>query len=187
MREQAPLRRAPELVVREWLNSDHDLSLADLRGKVVLVEVFQMLCPGCVSHSLPQAMKVTRTFSNEDVAVIGLHSVFEHHAAQGSREALQAFLHEYRIDFPVAIDAPSSDDRIPQTMARYQMRGTPTLLLIDRLGRLRKHDFGRTDDLKLGAELMALIGESAASLGKDREADEDIDPGCDDEGCSAPV
>ena len=53
-------------------------------------------------------MRVRQTFSPDDVAVIGLHTVFEHHGAQGTREALAAFLHEYKIAFPVAIDAPSS-------------------------------------------------------------------------------
>gem|GEM_PF-3133559 len=42
---------APELVVSEWLNTDSAPTLANLRGNVVLIEAFQMLCPGCVSHT----------------------------------------------------------------------------------------------------------------------------------------
>ena len=83
-----------------------------------------MLCPGCVSHGLPQAQRARDAFSPKDLAVVGLHTVFEHHEAQGSRAALAAFLHEYRIDFPVGIDA--QDERLPQTMRAYQMQGTPT-------------------------------------------------------------
>ena len=148
---------APELHTTDWLNSDEPVSLEALRGRVVLIEAFQMLCPGCVSHGLPQAMRVHRTFNRDDVAVIGLHTVFEHHDAQGSRVALAAFLHEYKIAFPVGIDAPVDSDGIPTTMARYGMRGTPTLILVDRQGRLRKHKFGLEDDLVLGAEIMSLI------------------------------
>ena len=150
---------APELQTADWLNADEPVLLASLRGRVVLIEAFQMLCPGCVSHGLPQAMRVHRSFNRDDVAVVGLHTVFEHHDAQGTRAALAAFLHEYKIGFPVGIDAPSESGGLPKTMARYRMQGTPTLILVDRLGRLRKQKFGTEEDLVLGAEIMSLICE----------------------------
>lgn len=176
---------APELEVTDWLNTDTPISLADLRGRVVLIEAFQMLCPGCVSHSLPQASKVTQLFRPEDVAVIGLHTVFEHHDVQGTREALSAFLHEYRIPFPVAIDAPSPTGPTPKTMTKYQMRGTPTTILIDRSGKVRKQSFGRVEDMVLGAELMALVAESALDIPgqKDQEV---TSSDCDENGCPLP-
>ena len=138
---------APELQTTDWLNTDEPTLLGALRGKVVLIEAFQMLCPGCVSHGLPQAMRAHRVFDRDEVAVVGLHTVFEHHDAQGSRAALAAFLHEYKITFPVGIDAPSGRGGLPKTMALYGMKGTPTLLLVDKRGRLRKHKFGWEDDL----------------------------------------
>ena len=46
---------APELQVAQWFNTDAPVTLAGLRGKVVLVYAFQMLCPGCVTHTIPQA------------------------------------------------------------------------------------------------------------------------------------
>ena len=92
---------AAELIVSDWLNTSTPISLAKQRGKVIVIEAFQMLCPGCVSHGLPQAQRVAETFASDDVLVIGLHSVFEHHEAQGTRAALKAFLHEYRIEFSV--------------------------------------------------------------------------------------
>lgn len=176
---------APELEVSEWLNTDNPLSLLGLKGKVIVIEAFQMLCPGCVSHSLPQAMKVSRLFSPDDVAVIGLHTVFEHHGAQGSKEALSAFLHEYRITFPVAIDTASSSSPTPKTMTKYQMRGTPTLILIDRQGRLRKHHFGQAEDMAIGAEVMALVNEKHADLYSASDA-RDKDKPFDDNGCRLP-
>ncbi len=150
-------RIAPELQTADWLNTDKPITLAELRGRVVLIEAFQMLCPGCVSHALPQAKRVQQAFKAEDVAVIGLHTVFEHHAAQGTREALAAFLHEYRIGFPVGIDASSDGGGPPRTMISYAMQGTPTMLLIDRNGYLRKQKFGGVDDLILGAEIMSIL------------------------------
>ena len=44
-------------------------------------------------------------------------------------------------------------------MAAYGMQGTPTLLLFDRQGRLRRHYLGAVDDVRLGAEIMALCLE----------------------------
>ena len=48
---------APELQTTDWLNTDNPITLEALRGKIVLIEAFQMLCPGCVSRALPQAMR----------------------------------------------------------------------------------------------------------------------------------
>lgn len=146
---------APELTVSHWLNTAEPITLAGLRGRVVVIEAFQMLCPGCVHHGLPQAQRIRRGFATEQVAVIGLHTVFEHHAVQGTVEALRAFMHENRIDWPVGVDRPG--DPLPATMARYGMRGTPTLLLIDPGGRLRAQIFGQADDLTVGAHIGAML------------------------------
>ncbi|MAW81460.1 MAG: alkyl hydroperoxide reductase [Parvularcula sp.] len=179
------LRPARPLQTIDWFNAPSPITLESLRGKVVLVEAFQMLCPGCVSHSLPQAMRARALFSEEDVAVIGLHSVFEHHGAQGTKEALEAFLHEYRISFPVGIDAPSDRGGPPKTMSAYQMQGTPTTILIDRDGNLRKQKFGRDEDMLLGAEIMSLLREGATPASAASDTPED--DGCTDDGCPLPT
>lgn len=177
---------APEWTVASWFNAERHRSLLDLRGQVVALHAFQMLCPGCVSHGIPQAQRIASLFAPEDVAVIGVHSVFEHHEAM-QPVSLRAFLHEYRIEFPVAVDAAGDGDPIPKTMRAYRMRGTPTLILIDRQGRLRLHAFGRPDDLPLGAALATLLAEdvtgtrpSTAVALPTTVADE----GCDSDGCS---
>lgn len=141
--------------VDRWLNTDGALSLADFRGRVLAVEVFQMLCPGCVLHGLPQAQRIAAAFDPATVAVIGLHAVFEHHAANGPA-TLAAFLHEWHIRFPVAIDAPGPG-ALPRTMEAWGLQGTPTLVLFDRAGRMRARHFGQVGDLALGAEIMALV------------------------------
>ncbi|MBY0284585.1 MAG: redoxin domain-containing protein [Sphingomonas sp.] len=185
------LRPAPELDVETWLNTPHPLTLAGLRGKVVLIEAFQMLCPGCVDHGLPQATRVQATFPRADIAVIGLHTVFEHHEAQGSRAAIAAFIHEYRIAFPVGIDRQSELGGPPLTMTAYAMQGTPTLILIDRLGRMRAQHFGHLDDLRLGAEIATLIAESpvATAPAVTAPATGAVDPtgtDCTADGCRLP-
>lgn len=154
----AALRPAPEWQAERWLNSDRPLTLADFRGRIVALHAFQMLCPGCVQHGLPQAQRIARTFDPSRVAVIGLHTVFEHHAAMAP-EALAVFASEYRLTFPIGIDAPSDVGPIPRTMAAYGMQGTPTLILIDHAGRLRKQSFGVEDDMRTGADIGFLLAE----------------------------
>ncbi|MHB1271772.1 MAG: peroxiredoxin family protein [Rhodanobacter sp.] len=126
----------------------------------VALHAFQMLCPACVAHALPQAQRLTAAMRGQPLAVIGLHTVFEHHAVM-TREALAAFVHEYRLRFPIGIDAPDDDGAaIPQTMRIYAMQGTPSTLLIDAEGRLRRQWFGSVDDLVLGVELGRLLAEA---------------------------
>jgi thiol-disulfide isomerase/thioredoxin len=150
---------APAWQTTAWLNTPRPMELAQLRGKVVLLHAFQMLCPGCVAHGIPQAQRVAKLFEGAPLAVVGLHTVFEHHAAMGA-ESLSAFLHEYRVPFPVGIDAPGpAGDPIPRTMCAYAMQGTPTTILIDAQGRLRRQVFGVHDDLLLGSEIGTLLAE----------------------------
>ena len=147
----------PAIHASDWLNTDDPPTLAGLKGRVVVVEAFQMLCPGCVSHGLPQAQRIRQTFRPEDVMVIGLHSVFEHHEAM-TPVALRAFLHEYRIRFPVAVDAPGRGT-MPRTMEEWGLEGTPTLVLFDRQGRMRARHLGQVSDMAVGAEIMQLVLE----------------------------
>ena len=152
--------QAPELTVQTWFNTDRPLSLAALRGRVVVLVAFQVLCPNSVAGAIPQARRIHETFEPNDVAVIGLHATFEHHEAY-SPAVLKAFIHEYRLQFPIALDSPNAHGPIPHTMDRYGMRGTPSLVLIDRSGLIRKHAFGVSDDLALGAQIGALAQECA--------------------------
>ena len=149
----------PELSVSRWFNTEAPLSLKALKGRVVVVATFQMLCPGSVNHGLPQAKKLAERFNSDEVAVIGLHTVFEHHKVM-TAEALKAFIEEFRWPFPIAIDEPNGAE-MPKTMAAYEIQGTPSLLLFDRQGRLRRHYLGQVDDIRLAAEIMALSIEDA--------------------------
>ena len=154
------LRLAPEIEASQWFNTDAPPTLLGLRGRVVVLHAFQMLCPGCVQTGLPQAQKIAALFPASDVAVIGVHTVFEHHEAM-TPVSLEAFIHEFRLTFPIGVDRPGEDGPIPRTMAAYGMRGTPTLILIDRAGWIRKHTFGVEEDLRVGAEIATLLAEDA--------------------------
>jgi peroxiredoxin len=149
---------APTLIVERWFNTDQPITLDGLRGRIVVLHAFQMLCPGCVSTAIPQARKLNEIAKSVDgLVVLGIHTVFEHHAAM-TPVSLEAFLHEYKITFPVAVDRASPEGPIPQTMSAYGLRGTPSTVIVDREGRIARHSFGAEDDLAFGLVLGNILG-----------------------------
>lgn len=156
-------RPAPPIDAVDWLNTPEPVRLEDLRGKVVCIAFLQRLCPGCSHYALPQARRVAETFTSGEVVVLGVHSVFEHHDQQSDRAGLTRWLAEHGCRFPVAVDAPSADTTAPRTMTAFNLQGTPSLVLVDRLGRMRMRRFGPVSDMMLGAEIMALLLEPATA------------------------
>jgi hypothetical protein len=152
----------PPLHVSRWFNAREPISLQALRGRVVAIHTFQMLCPACVAHGLPQASRLRETFAQDQLAVIGLHTVFEHHDAMGPN-ALEAFIHEYRLRFPIGVDEPDPNGPVPKTMAAWGLQGTPSLVLLDRRGQVQWSHFGTIDDMALGALVGRLLGPLPAA------------------------
>lgn len=151
---------APEIAVSQWFNTSEPLILASLRGRPVLLHAFQMMCPGCVAHGTPLVEKAHRLFGDSGLQVIGLHTFFEHHAAM-TPVALQAFIPEYHLTMPIGVDQAGDGTLIPVTMGRFQMRGTPTSMLIGRDGAILHHGFGQDDDMALGARIAAALAVPA--------------------------
>ncbi len=176
MNKTEPLPLAPELAVSQWFNAEGPITLAALRGKVVVIEAFQMLCPGCVAHGLPQAQQIHAVFPKDKVAVLGLHTVFEHHDAM-TPVSLKAFIHEYQLRFPIGVDQPGPSE-LPMTMQAYAMRGTPSLIIIDQRGRLRANHFGQANDMQVAYQISALVHAEDAGQAQDEPAD-----GCGEDGC----
>jgi hypothetical protein len=151
----------PEITAARWLNADSKITLKQQRGRVTVVVIFQMLCEGSLKHGLPQAMRLRAAFDTSQVAVLGLHTTFEKFDNQ-TLEEVEKFLGETGIDIPVAYDKPNGQG-MPETMKAYQLQGTPAILLFDRQGRVRRHYLGAIDDVRLGAEVMALVIEERNS------------------------
>lgn len=176
---------APALETDVWINTQKPLVLSELKGKVVVIHAFQMLCPGCVIHSIPQAKTIYDVYSREHVEVIGLHTVFEHHDVM-TINALKAFAEEYKIPYPIAVDTPSESNPIPRTMAKYQMRGTPTLIILDKDSNIRLNHFGRMNDMQVGSIISSLLAERNSVLlsSENNESVKPISSGkCDDTAC----
>ena len=156
-------QQAKPLITSEWLNSDKPLTFEDFRGRVTLVTIFQVLCPSCMSHAVPQAKRVRELFAEEDVAVIGLHTVFKQHDKQ-TPAAVARMAREHDIRFPLGIDKQDAGEHLGETFQAYELKGTPTQLLLDRDGNLRKNKFGFDSDLQVGAEIMALLRDRETGL-----------------------
>jgi len=188
MMQREPIK-APELDVCHWLNCKEPLSVASLRGKIVALHAFQMLCPGCVVHGIPQASSIHELYPSKQVQVIGLHTVFEHHDVM-TIPALKAFVKEYRLQFPIAIDTPSTSSAEPKTMKKYQLRGTPSLILIDRRGNVRVNHFGRLSDMEVGNLIGQLLQENSAVPVRQHpslpEASKSAAQLCSNDGCELP-
>ncbi len=163
MTSNNPSSNVQEISISQWFNTDEQLTLEGLRGKPVLIHTFQMLCPGCVMHAIPQIHKVQQVFKNTDLVILGVHTVFEHHQAM-EPVSLKAFLHEYKITYPVGVDKPAVSGAIPETMRKLRLQGTPSTLLINRSGKLVTSFFGQVEDIALGALVQSLIDQRSGSI-----------------------
>lgn len=117
--------RAPELAGgRGWLNTEQPLSLAALRGKVVLLDFWTYGCINCV-HIIPDLQRLEEKYSRQ-LVVIGVHSAkFDN---EKETENIRRIILRYGIEHPVVNDA---DFRIWEA---YAVRAWPTQVLIDPAG-----------------------------------------------------
>jgi peroxiredoxin len=68
--------KAPDLSVSEWVQG-RPTNIGNENGNVVLVEVFQVNCPGCFTHGIPQAIDMYRKYRDSDLRVLGVATAFE--------------------------------------------------------------------------------------------------------------
>ncbi|MBF0588565.1 MAG: TlpA family protein disulfide reductase [Magnetococcales bacterium] len=138
---------APEWQISEWLNGP-GIELGQLKGQVVIIEFFQLWCPGCKRFSIPLMKawhkRYAKRIRQKKMYLLSIHSVFEGHEAQ-SPARLRAFVLEEKIKHLVGIDRHPPDREIPMTMRLYRTRGTPEMVVIDKQGVVRFQRFGGFD------------------------------------------
>ncbi len=67
---------APPLCVADWVQGRAE-ELGGLKGRVVLIEVFQVNCPGCFLYSLPQSVDLFTRYRDKGLVVLGVATAFE--------------------------------------------------------------------------------------------------------------
>ena len=151
--------RAPELTGgRGWLNTDKPLSLAALKGKVVLLDFWTYGCINCM-HIIPDLKRLEKKYPNE-LVVIGVHSAkFEN---EKDTENIRRIILRYEIEHPIVNDADFNIWRA------YAVNAWPTRYLIDPAG----YVIGRLSGEGGYEALDKAIGESIAEFRKRGELNE---------------
>jgi thiol-disulfide isomerase/thioredoxin len=119
--------KAPNLKISQWVQGK-PTNIDKEKGNVILVEVFQVNCPGCFIYGIPEAIDIYKKYRDEDVIVLGIATAFEDfdkntldnlklllstgEVIGQTRKALRQYGHlidqdklPYKVPFPVAMDS----------------------------------------------------------------------------------
>ncbi len=132
----------------QWLNSE-PLSIASLRGKVVLIDFWTYSCINCL-RTLPYLKAWAEKYHNQGLIVIGVHT--PEFAFEKSIDNVKNAVKDLNIKYPVAVD---SDQVI---WSAFKNRYWPAHYFLDAKGHIRFHHFGEgnyAESEKLIQELLA--------------------------------
>lgn len=120
--------RAPEFGSGEWLNTENRLTMAALRGRVVLVDIWEYSCINCL-RTLPYLLEWHNRYAPKGLIIIGVH--VPEFAFGRERQQIEAAIRELQIPYPVLLD-----NRM-ETWDAFAVRAWPSKFLIDSLGYIR--------------------------------------------------
>ncbi|EYR62791.1 hypothetical protein N866_05285 [Actinotalea ferrariae CF5-4] len=148
-----PKVRASELVGRGWLNTGgQDVTLADLRGKIVLLDFWTFCCINCL-HVLDELRELEEQY-RDVLVIVGVHSPkFVHEA---DPVALAAAVERYEVHHPVL------DDPDLTTWSAYSARAWPTLVVVDPEGYIVSHMAGEGHRHNVEVLVRELVAEHEA-------------------------
>jgi DNA-binding beta-propeller fold protein YncE/thiol-disulfide isomerase/thioredoxin len=148
---------APELSgAVAWLNTDHPITIAELRGRVVILDFWTYGCINCM-HVLPVLHHLEETYAGQPLEIIGVHSAkFENEKAP---DRVRAAVERYGITHPVAVDSEMA------IWDHYGVRAWPTLVVIRPDGRVAEAIPGEATFEQLD-ELVRHLMKEARAAGK---------------------
>jgi len=141
---QKDFRPAPALSVRD-LNG-RTISLAELKGKVVLLNFWATWCPPCKAE-IPDFIEFYGSHKAQGLEIIGLS------VDRLSPAALQAFVLQNKMTYPVAF----ATEKIIEDFQPGDL--IPTTIVVDKLGRIRHKQVGLTDKDTLAELFQKLAAE----------------------------
>src|SRR5579883_2740568 len=145
-RVRSEVIRAPELAgAGGWINTAEPLSLAALRGSIVLLDFWTFCCINCL-HVLEELRPLEEAYPRE-LVIVGVHS--PKFPEEHDHEAVVRAVARHRITHPVL------DDPDMITWSRYAIRAWPSLVLVDSEGIVRASVSGEG----YGPALLEAIGK----------------------------
>ena len=145
------LGAAPELGNSVWLNTDAPLRLADLRGKVVGLEMWTFGCINC-QHVIPSLNSWYAAYRDQGFVLIGNH--FPEFDFERDLQHLRQAVNQAGIEYPVAQDNDGA------TWDAYHNSYWPSLYLIDKRGRIRYVHVGEGAYAETEANIKSLLAEA---------------------------
>ncbi|HLO28549.1 MAG TPA: thioredoxin family protein [Anaerolineales bacterium] len=141
---------APELTNDTWLNVDAPLRLADLRGKVVIVEMWTFGCINC-QHVIPSLKEWHGKYKDQGLVIIGNH--FPEFSYEKDLNNVKDAVARYGIEYAVA------QDNAGATWRAYRNQYWPALYLIDKQGHIRYVHIGEGNYKETEENIKALLAE----------------------------
>jgi cytochrome c biogenesis protein CcdA/thiol-disulfide isomerase/thioredoxin len=151
------LTRAPDFRgIKLWINTPDGapLSLAELRGKVVLVDFWTYSCINCL-RTLPHVNAWDRAYRKDGLVIVGVHS--PEFAFERVPDNVRSAVKRLGIGYPVALDNDFA------TWHAYSNNYWPAKYLIDKQGRVRYEHFGEGAYGKTEAVIRRLLGEKVST------------------------
>ncbi len=134
--------------ISQWLNSA-PLSIADLKGSVVLVQFWTFACINC-QRTLPYITKWHQQYKSQGLKVIGIHT--PEFAFERDANNIKKALKQHKITYPVPVDNEY------KTWNAYDNQYWPHLFLADRQGLLRYDHVGEGAYEKIEQTIRQLLG-----------------------------
>jgi len=163
--DKSRFKLAPELVgISGYINTDY-VSLADLRGKVVLVDFWTYSCINCI-RTIPYLNAWHEKYADEGLVIIGVHTPeFEF---EKNYDNVKAAVEKFGIEYPVAQDNDKG------TWKAYENRYWPRKYLVDDEGYIRYDHIGEGAYAETEKVIQSLLAERAAAQGQTVNIDESI-------------
>lgn len=125
-------KNPPALSVTNWQNTDgKELTLAELKGKVVVIDFWGVWCGPCRA-AMPHLKQLYEKYNDKGLVVIGIHT-------KGQGEKMADYVKEADLTWPIALDAEG------KTVKAFAVDSYPDYYLIDRKGNLRVADLANKD------------------------------------------